>query len=279
MGDETTMKRRVELAVRAGLRARFGIWPLYELRNKALLWPGAVRAARVEGREARRLGDTVDVPPALVATIVPTCGRPESLLRAVHSALAQTVEDHVVMVVDDGAGLPALPDDPRLVAVSLSHNTGCAGVVRNVGMMLARSTYVAFLDDDNEWRPDHLAVSLEALGRGADLVYTGVERVHPDGTVLDVLSRPFDRTHLAEESFVDTNSIVVRRGVGVRFSRLPRSRTTLPKEDWELVWRLSRRLRTVHAPVTTVRYVVNPASYYTSWVDAVDLPPVRGVAP
>ncbi|EON22951.1 glycosyl transferase [Nocardioides sp. CF8] len=256
---------RAVLAVRAGLRRTFGIWPLFEARNKAVGWPGAVRAMRTERREAQRLGRTVVVPPALVTTVIATCNRPESLVRAVHSALAQTVRDHVVVVVDDGAGLPPLPADERLVAVSLTHNTGVAGVVRNVGIALSGSTFLAFLDDDNEWQPHHLAACVDALERGADLVYTGVERVRPDGSRLDVLSRPFERRALAEESFVDTNSIVVRRGRGVRFSRLARSSATLPKEDWELAWRLSRRLRTVHVPETTVRYVVNPDSYYTRW--------------
>ncbi len=238
---------------------------MFEARNKAVRWPSAVWAARTERGEVRRLSRTVAVPTALVATIVPTYARPELLVRAVRSALAQTVVDHVVVVVDDGAGLPALPDDSRLVAVSLSRNTARAGVVRNVGIALSRSTYLAFLDDDNEWHPHHLAVALEALGRGADLVYTGMERVHPDGTRLDVLSRPFDRRALAEGSFVDTNCVVARRGRGVRFSRLPRSRASVPGEDWELVWRLSRRRRISHVPEITVTYLVNPHSYYTRW--------------
>jgi hypothetical protein len=74
-----------------------------------------------------------------------------------------------------------------------------------------------------------------------------------------------DRRALAERSFVDTNSIVVRRGRGVRFSRLGRSRANVPGEDWELVWRLSRRTRVVHVPETTVTYLVNPHSYFTRW--------------
>ena len=37
----------------------------------------------------------------LVTTVVPTYRRPESLARAVRSALDQTVSDHVVVVVDD----------------------------------------------------------------------------------------------------------------------------------------------------------------------------------
>ena len=259
------MARRVETAARAWLRARFGIWALYELRNKALGWPGALRWTAFERREVARLRTRVHVPGALVTTIVPTFRRPEQLLTAVRSALAQDVRDHVVIVVDDGAGLPALPDDERLVAVSLRRNTRVLGLVRNVGIALARSPYIAFLDDDNEWRPDHLRHAVGALRAGAAVVYTAVERTHPDGEALDVLSVPFDRRLMSETAYVDANSVVVRAGRGVRFSRIPRTRATLPKEDWEFVWRLSRRRRTVHVPVVTVRYTVNPDSYYTSW--------------
>jgi glycosyltransferase involved in cell wall biosynthesis len=260
----------VEARLRACLRSTFGTWPLFEARAKAVGWPDALVASVIERREVRRLARLVEVPPALVATIIPTHRRPESLARAVRSALAQTMRDQVVVVVDDGAGLPPLPEDERLVAVSLSHNVGRAGVVRNVGIALSRSTHLAFLDDDNEWRPQHLEIALGAMSDEVDLVYTGVERVRPDGSVLDVLARPFDRHEMATTPYVDTNSIVVRRAPGVRFSRLHRSSPTIPGEDWELVWRLSRRRRVRHVPDVTVTYLVNPSSHFTNWcADAV----------
>jgi glycosyltransferase involved in cell wall biosynthesis len=269
---------KAEAWARSQLRERYGIWPLFEVRAKAYGWPQTLLAARAERSEVQRLERTVSMPPALVTTIIPTYRRPDALARAVGSALAQTVRDHVVVVVDDGAGLPPLPDDDRLVAVSLSENLGRPGVVRNVGIALSRSTYLAFLDDDNEWRPHHLATALDALTGPADpvdLVYTGVERVRPDGTTLDVLARPFDRRALAVGPYVDTSCIVVRRGPGVRFSRLPRSSPKVPGEDWELVWRLSRRRQVRHVPDVTVRYLVNPGSYFTRW----DAPAAPTVGP
>lgn len=260
-------KRRVARV----LRARFGIWALYELRNKVLGWPKALAWRAREDREVRRLRRSTVVPAAAVTTIVPTYRRPESLLRAVRSALAQEgVDSHTVLVVDDGAGLPQLPDDPRLVAVSLERNTAVLGLVRNVGIRLADSPVIAFLDDDNEWYPGHLSSALAALTADVGGVYTAVERVRPDGSRLDVLSTEFDRRTLADESYVDSNSIVVRNRPGLRFSTLPRSRGTLPKEDWEFVWRLSRRHRVLHVPEVTVHYTVNPDSYYTAWVDTHD---------
>ncbi|WP_371668112.1 glycosyltransferase family 2 protein [Streptomyces sp. NBC_00289] len=264
----SALTRRVARAPWTLLKAVFGWLVLFETRNKILLAPSAIRLRRVENAEVRRLAAGLPATPsALVATVIATHRRPEALRAAVRSALAQSVRDQVVMVVDDGAGLPELPDDPRLFAVSLASNTGTAGVVRNVGLRLTRSRYVAFLDDDNLWEPDHLARALEVLESpgGPDGVYTALRRVLPDGSEQDVLSVPYDRRRAARESFLDTNAFVARRTRSLHFSRLRRTPEVLPREDWELIHRYGRGHRVLHVPHPTVRYLVNPASFYTRW--------------
>lgn len=260
--------RRIARAPWELLKRAFGWLVLFETRNKILLAHTALRLRRFEHAETRRLAAAPElVPTALVATVIATHRRPEALRAAVRSALAQTMKDQVVMVVDDGAGLPELPDDPRLFAVSLARNTGTAGVVRNVGIRLTRSRYVAFLDDDNLWETDHLERALAVLEapQGPDGVYTALRRVLPDGTEHDILSVPFDRRRAARESFLDTNAFVARRDRSLRFSRIRRTPRVLPREDWELVYRYSRGHEVRHVPHPTVRYLVNPESFYTAW--------------
>jgi glycosyltransferase involved in cell wall biosynthesis len=222
--------------------------------------------ARFEGTEAEAaLESWGRRPVASVAVVIPTYRRPRQLVDAIESVLAQTWSDLAVVVIDDGAGLPPLPVDERLFAYSLSRNCGVAGVVRNVGIRASASRYLAFLDDDNLWRPEHLEVALAAHDAGAELTYSALERRHADGTGKDVLSVPFDRTRMREEGFCDTNTIVVRRGPRVRFSRVPIRHGEFPLEDWELVYRLSRRLRTVHVDEPTVHYLVHDGSFFTDW--------------
>jgi hypothetical protein len=249
------------------IRDHIGLWVLYEARNRIVFARRVPAVARFEDAEVLRLrGASAHRLRTTFATVIPTYRRGALLAKAVESALGQTVIDQTVIVVDDGGGISAtLPDDPRLVVVSLARNTAVLGLVRNVGIRLTNSKYVAFLDDDNEWRPDHLEVALDGLRCGADLVYTAVERHRADGTVHDVLSTPFDRRRLADDCYVDANSLVVVRDPDLHFSRIPRTRSTLPKEDWEFVHRLSRTHRTRHLPVPTVRYLVNAESYYTAW--------------
>ena len=266
-------------AAKRQLRRTFGWCRLYEARNKILLAPTAIANRRFEAAEVTRLATLLPRrPTAKVAVITATYKRPELLLCSVSSALAQTLDDLAVVVVDDGGGLPELPADPRLTAVSLSRNTSVLGLVLNVGIRLSQSQYVAFLDDDNEWVPDHLKLAVAALEGERevqvacaprrpglpDLVYTALDRRHPDGTAMDVLSVPFDRRAFADgKPTVDTNALVVRRSRALHFSRLRRARGVYPREDWELAWRLSRRHRIGHVPAATVRYLVNPQSYYS----------------
>ena len=244
-------------------------YPAMEMRNKVVLGPGALALRRMAEAEVTcRKGLLPPQPPATVVTIIPTYRRPELLKRAVQSALDQTVRDHSILIVDDCGGLPALPDDPRLRAVSLSRNTGCVGAVRNIGIRLTESQYVAFLDDDNEWEKFHLETALTALRTGPPdrrpgLVYTSVTRYFPDGTQRDVLATPFDRVELMRSNYIDVSAMVIRRFEKLHFSWIPRPMEVRPREDWELVYRLSRRVRVAHVDVPTVRYLLNPGSYFT----------------
>lgn len=257
-GDGVSLVRRCLFAV-------FGVRPVREMRNKVVLGRGAWAMRRLEDAEVARL-DTTSRLSADVVTVVATFRRPELLAQAVRSALAQTYADHAVIVVDDGGGIDAaLPSDPRLRVVSLSRNTRTAGVVRNVGIRLTESRVLAFLDDDNTWRPDHLATAVAEIDDGAELVYTGVQVKRDDGSQARVLSEPFDRKRLRAEALVDTNAIVVQRTPRVRYSRLPRTVTTTPREDWELVHRLSRRMDVRHVDRITVDYLAHRDSYYTDW--------------
>ncbi|MEY9858713.1 glycosyltransferase involved in cell wall biosynthesis [Catenulispora sp. GAS73] len=243
---------------------------IFEWRNRTMKWPSVLRMRGFEDREVRRLRSEAPLLSARVAVVIPTYKRPEGLSAAVASVLAQTWSDFVVVVVDDGGGgleAARLPADPRLRTVSLSENSHVLGLVRNVGMRLTESRYVAFLDDDNTWEPDHLALTVKTLMDSPRLsgVYTALHRVLPDGSDLDVLSVPFDRKRASWDSFLDCNAFVAVRSRALTFSRMPRPIGLLPREDWEMMYRFTRRHRITHLPTPTVRYLVNPSSFYTQW--------------
>src|SRR6056297_2960635 len=102
-----------------------------------------------------------------VSVIIPTYNRAKTLLRAIDSALAQTIDDLEVVVVDDGStdnteSVLAAYDDPRVRPVIHETNQG-ANVARNTGLEHACGEYVAFLDSDDEWHPAKLERQLAVL--------------------------------------------------------------------------------------------------------------------
>jgi glycosyltransferase involved in cell wall biosynthesis len=102
----------------------------------------------------------------LVSVVIPTKNRPQLVVRAVQSVLAQTLEAIETIVVIDGPdktteqNLRQL-DDPR-VRMILSPISLGAGSARNAGVHQARADWVAFLDDDDEWLPQKLEVQFQA---------------------------------------------------------------------------------------------------------------------
>jgi glycosyltransferase involved in cell wall biosynthesis len=105
-----------------------------------------------------------------VTVIVPTADRPQLVLRAVRSALAQSLREIEIVVVVDGpdpattSALRAL-DDERLRVLELPVRGG-VGAARNAGVDAARGEWVALLDDDDEWLPEKLERQL-ATARAA----------------------------------------------------------------------------------------------------------------
>jgi glycosyltransferase involved in cell wall biosynthesis len=129
--------------------------------------------------------------PRLAATIIiPTHDRPDLLERAVASALAQTVRDLQVVVVDDGSAEPVRFErpDPRLLVLRNPRALG-ASAARNLGLQAAAGRWVTFTDDDDELLPDMVQVSLQAAERstlpGPVAVLSGVDVVDAHGRVVE----------------------------------------------------------------------------------------------
>ena len=105
----------------------------------------------------------------MFTVIIPTHNRPELLHRTLQSLIAQTYTYFTVIIVDDAASyIPPYEDlltlQGRYIYIIRSGIAGPAES-RNMGLALATSKYIIFLDDDDTLEPDHLqslAVHLES---------------------------------------------------------------------------------------------------------------------
>lgn len=102
--------------------------------------------------------------PALTV-VIPTRDRHDLLPEALESALAQSMTDLEVVVVDDGSDPPVtLPHDPRVRLVRLDVPRGNAAA-RNAGLEAAAGRWLTCLDDDDLLLPHHAETSLAAWER------------------------------------------------------------------------------------------------------------------
>jgi len=115
-----------------------------------------------------------------VSVIIAAYGRPEVLQWAIQSVRAQTHTDWELIVVADACPATAqlmdsgiYADEPRLRFYNLAYNHGDQSGPNNLGMARARGRFIAFLNQDDLWFPDHLAICLDRIdATGADLVFS-----------------------------------------------------------------------------------------------------------
>ena len=96
----------------------------------------------------------------MISVIIPLYNKEKTVANTIQTVLEQTFRDFEIVIVDDGstdgsAGEVGKIDDPRIRMIR-QQNAGVSAA-RNKGVEEARGEYVAFLDADDEWRPDYLA--------------------------------------------------------------------------------------------------------------------------
>jgi len=122
-------------------------------------------------------GSEVTQKAVLVSVIIPAYRAAQTIAATLDSVLTQTFQDFEIIVVNDGS-----PDRDELEKVLAPYwdriiylqqdNQGLAGA-RNTGIRAARGEYVALLDADDLWDPEHLAAQLAVLQAdpSIDMVY------------------------------------------------------------------------------------------------------------
>lgn len=241
------------------------------------------------------------------SVVISTYNRPALLSRALASVHGQTYTDYEVLVVDDctpdEASVQKVLDEwePKFAAkgvdlfgLRLGENSGYQCMPKNMGIEMARGDYIAYLDDDNEWTPDHLSVTINALeykaateteGPGnyskpnfsVDMVYTRLTYLVDDGVDKekweketgaplpegDAPLHEWKPEILSQRNFVDTSAIVHSKGA---FWNMVREQgygwdVALRRfGDWNFVWRWAvcgNNARAIDA--VTVKYHWQPS--------------------
>jgi len=202
-----------------------------------------------------------------ISVIISTWNRSRAVERAVRSVLGQTVSVTEVLVCDDGSD-----DDTRDVLERMGEarirwipgpHTGRPAAPRNRGIGESRGEWLAFLDSDDEWRPDKLERQLAAAAKTVcGAVATNAERRLPDGAPGGLLLEwARDRIRfmdLVRDNVVVHSSLIVRREFAEAAGGFPDG-LRLP-EDYAFNLRIATRTDIAYLADGLVLYADEPVA-------------------
>ena len=140
------------------------------------------------------------------SVIMPTFNRAHIVARAIRSVLTQTFGNWEILVIDDGstdetfATIHDLVRTDTRIRYHFASNRGLA-MARNLGIQMSRGEYLTFLDSDDEYTPEHLALRAQYLAEhpSVALLHGGVE----------VIGQPFVADTFEPTTFVAIADCVV----------------------------------------------------------------------
>ena len=186
----------------------------------------------------------------LFSIIIPTYNRAEKLRRALESVEKQTFVDFEVIVCDDGSA-----DDTKSVVDSFAArikitylwetNWGGPARPRNNGLKIAQGGWICFLDADDWWYPNKLAVIHDHIGEADVLyhnsdIYTEARGSHPTIMRVRQLGKPAFADMMIKGNPLINSSVCVRSNIVGLAGFFSEDKQLISVEDFDLWLRIAR---------------------------------------
>jgi glycosyltransferase involved in cell wall biosynthesis len=210
-----------------------------------------------------------------VSIVIATYNRSNVLALTLRTVLWQTFTDWEVLVVgdactDDTAAVVAALADPRIRFVNLPENCGEQSGPNNYGAQHTAGKFLAWLNHDDFWLPDHLERALAELeATGADLVFTLCERITAESTGTIFNAAPGGAYE--PSFFIPASCWLLRRELLAELGpwRAGREMFLIPSQDWIFrAWRRQKSLRLCpHLTVVAIASDKTAGSYAERQID------------
>jgi glycosyltransferase involved in cell wall biosynthesis len=127
------------------------------------------------------------------AVVIPVHNKERHIARTIESVERQTLAPDQVVIVDDASSDGSMAivrarADERTVLLRRDEPGPGGYAARNLAIERASAQWIAFLDADDSWTPDHLASLAAAVARGGEdvgCVFSGYSFIEPSGLKVD----------------------------------------------------------------------------------------------
>jgi len=184
-----------------------------------------------------------------ISVVIPAYNAAHYLSDTIHSVLAQSYTDWELLIINDGSTDTTesvvnryCQQDGRIQLVTKEN--GGVSSSRNLGATLAKGELIAFLDADDKWLPNKLAVHAEYMHSHPEVgvSFARVELMNSDGSSMNKLTSN-QLTQLQPQEFlysnptVTTSNVVIRRDLFHKMQGF--DQTINHSEDMELLFRIA----------------------------------------
>ncbi len=193
----------------------------------------------------------------MVSVIMPVYNRSYCVEKAIESVIKQVHQRWELIIANDGSTddlgsvIGKYTNDARVRYIDKEAHQGVSAT-RNEGLMAAKGTYIAYLDSDNEWNPNHLrnmVVFMQIGGLGA--AYSAAKILGDIPLLKEYRGEAFNWNTCLDQNYIDLSCFMHKKEEPV---------STLFDEslkrlvDWDFILRMTATTRTAYAPFLGVIY-------------------------
>ncbi|MEQ8223325.1 MAG: glycosyltransferase, partial [Candidatus Eremiobacterota bacterium] len=253
----------IELSSSKSMEEAYKIWKDYGVLDRGVT-PVSSIPVSVSPEELNKLPFR-DYKSPIVSVIVPTYNRPDMIVNTLNSILNQTYQDFEIIVINDGGIeiehiIKHLNRKKKITYIRLVKNME-RSVARNAGVKIARGKYIAYLDDDDIFYPDHLKILVEFLETtDCKVAYTDAYKAYQNkqNNTYVVTKREipysfdFDCDRILVDNFIPILCIMHEKSCMEEVGFFNEKFTAL--EDMDLWIRMSRKFHFAHINKVTCEF-------------------------
>lgn len=201
-----------------------------------------------------------------VSVIIPTWNRAEKVVKAIKSALNQTLPVLEVLVCDDDSTdntyqVVKSIKDKRLKWLPGQH-TGLPAVVRNRAIKESRGEWIAFLDSDDEWFPEKLEKQLTLVKKTGSLAICcnacGIDNKGNKKKYLSYTKNLITFSDLISVNYVICSSVIIHHSLLPKCFGFPEISDLKTGQDYAFWLRISTQTNFVYLNKILVNYNNDP---------------------